>query len=309
MNYAFEVPENKKIRVIINTDAKNEADDQFAIVHHLLTPRFMVKGIIAAHFDTRPDQLKEKTMEMSYDEINKVLALMGEEGNYKVLKGATRAMTDESTPVMSEGAQFIIDEALADDPTPLYVVFQGTLTDLAAAYMAEPRISEKLTAVWIGGGEWPVGGFEFNLWMDINAANIVFKSSIPLWQVPKNVYKMLRVSLAELQFRVRPYGEIGNYLFQQMVDFNKKFAHYAAWPQGESWNLGDQPTVSVLLEEHEHEFDWKPAPLFSKEMFYIHGQKNRAIKVFKSVDSRFTLEDFYCKLELNYPRKTNPATH
>ena len=78
MNYDFTVPKQKKIRVIINTDAKNEADDQFAIVHHLLTPKFEIKGIIAAHFDTRPDQGKEETMDMSYQEVKKVLSLMGE---------------------------------------------------------------------------------------------------------------------------------------------------------------------------------------------------------------------------------------
>ena len=35
----YEFPADKKIRVIVNTDAKNEADDQFAIVHAILTPR------------------------------------------------------------------------------------------------------------------------------------------------------------------------------------------------------------------------------------------------------------------------------
>ena len=29
--YAYQVPENKKIRVIVHTDCKNEADDQFAL--------------------------------------------------------------------------------------------------------------------------------------------------------------------------------------------------------------------------------------------------------------------------------------
>ena len=31
--YAYQVPENKKIRVIVHTDCKNEADDQFALAH------------------------------------------------------------------------------------------------------------------------------------------------------------------------------------------------------------------------------------------------------------------------------------
>lgn len=37
-NYAYTVPENKKVRVIVHTDCKNEADDQYAVAHHLMTP-------------------------------------------------------------------------------------------------------------------------------------------------------------------------------------------------------------------------------------------------------------------------------
>ena len=80
----FEVPDSKKKRVIISSDVKNEADDQFAIMHHLLTPSEDVKGIIAAHFE-RNVRLAEagsamlcnrgKTMELSYEEGKKILEL------------------------------------------------------------------------------------------------------------------------------------------------------------------------------------------------------------------------------------------
>lgn len=42
----FSFPPEKQVRVLVNTDAKNEADDQFAIVHALLTPSFDLRGII-----------------------------------------------------------------------------------------------------------------------------------------------------------------------------------------------------------------------------------------------------------------------
>jgi len=42
----FQVPEPKRVRMLMKTDAKNEADDQYAIVHALLTPMFNHKGII-----------------------------------------------------------------------------------------------------------------------------------------------------------------------------------------------------------------------------------------------------------------------
>ena len=42
--YSFKVPEDKKINIIIDSDAKNEADDQYAIVHALLSPKIKREG-------------------------------------------------------------------------------------------------------------------------------------------------------------------------------------------------------------------------------------------------------------------------
>ena len=35
-------------------------------------------------------------------------------------------------------------------------------------------------------------------------------------------------------------------------------------------------------------------------MTYIHGQDNREIRVYRSLDVRLTLEDFFAKLALNF---------
>lgn len=77
MKLPFDIPEKKKIRLIINTDAKNEADDQYAIVHALLTPRFKIKGIIAANYAKSASVMNrtENSMLESYIEIEKVLSL------------------------------------------------------------------------------------------------------------------------------------------------------------------------------------------------------------------------------------------
>ena len=76
--YRFKVPEKKKVRMIVYTDCKNEADDQFALAHHLLTPKFIVKGIIGAHFNIKPQQLGEgNTAKASYEEMKKELCIMG----------------------------------------------------------------------------------------------------------------------------------------------------------------------------------------------------------------------------------------
>ncbi|MBS5521867.1 MAG: nucleoside hydrolase [Clostridiales bacterium] len=302
--YDFKVPEKKKIRVIVHTDCKNEADDQFALAHHLMTPKFIIPGIIAGHFEKNPQEYGAgNTVEASKDEIIKILSLMGIEEEYKakVYVGAKGPMEDEKMPIDSQGARFIIEEAMREDEHPLFAVFQGCLTDLASAILMKPEICERMTAVWIGGGKYPEGCPEFNLYQDIAAANVVFASKMPLWQIPINVYKQIAVTLTELSIRVKPCGAIGKYLFEQMVAFNDQCSEQIFWPHGESWGLGDQGTVTVLLEERERmNYDWIPAPKISKEMSYIHGQNNRPIRVYHTLDSRFTMEDFYAKLTYNF---------
>ncbi|QOS79413.1 nucleoside hydrolase [Paenibacillus sp. JNUCC31] len=300
MKLPYDVPQRKKIRLIMNTDAKNEADDQFAIVHALLTPRFIIKGLIAAHFGY---QKSTTSMQDSYDEIQKVLTLMHIHGQVPVFKGAKERIFDERTPQPSEGAELIIREALSDDQAPLYAVFLGPLTDLASAYLIEPSIAGRLTALWIGGGHWPEGGGEYNLYNDIHAANVVFQSGIDLWQVPLTAYSTIRVTIAELALKVRPYGEIGRYLFDQLVNYNDLMAKMMPdidWPKGESWCLGDSPAVSLLLDDHQFGYEMKPPPRFTEEMIYMHGQNGRQIRVYHYVDPRFTLEDMFAKLALQY---------
>ena len=55
-----------QVRVILDTDAKNEADDQFAIVHALLSPSLDVRGLVPAHFGNRrgPESMQESREEI-----------------------------------------------------------------------------------------------------------------------------------------------------------------------------------------------------------------------------------------------------
>jgi purine nucleosidase len=303
-NYAFNVPDAKKVRMLVYTDCKNEADDQFTLAHHLMTPKIMVKGIIGAHFMISPQEWGPgNTAQASVDEINKVLSLMGLDDHYPVAKGAEYPLKDENTPNPSEGAKMIVEEAMKEDDRPLFIACQGSITDLASAILIEPRICLRLTAIWIGGGAYPTGGWEFNLANDVTAANVIMKSTMSLWQVPINVYKQMTVSLAELQHRVRPYGKIGAYLFDQMAAYNEK--GFPNWPHGESWILGDQPTVGVLLENNEktYIYDVVAAPSFDYvSMKYKYGASSRTIRVYNQVDVRLIMEDFYAKLAVNFPQ-------
>jgi purine nucleosidase len=284
------LPIEKRARLILNTDAKNEADDQYTIVHALLTPTFDFHGIIPAHFGS----IKSKTsLRDSHDEVMKILDLMDLKDRVRVEPGAEGSMPDETTPMASAGARLIIEEGMKDDPRPLYVAFLGPLTDMAAALLMEPGLNERnICIVWIGGGQWPVGGREYNLSNDIHAANVVMKSKVQLWQIPMPVYRMMAVSYAELMERVYDKGAIGKYLVEQLIDWNLRMH---AGPI-EHRSLGDTPALSVILNPNGGISEWLPAPEFNSLMNYVHTGANRPIKVYHSIDVRYILEDFYAKL-------------
>lgn len=290
----YTIPENKKIRVIVDTDAKNEVDDQFAIVHALLTPSFDLRGLIAAHFG---QEKSARSMQDSREEIDRLLGMMHPASPVSVRNGAPHALQDEKTPVPPDGARLIISEALSDDPRPLYIAFLGPLTDMASALLMEPAIAQRnVTVIWIGGRDWPKGGWEYNLKNDVHAANVVFGSEITVWQVPRNVYRMMPVTFAELEARVFPQGELGRYLAKNVWEFNNA----AASRPTEYRILGDSPTIGLMLFDGCGAYTMQPAPRLNDDLTYDHTGANREIRVYQTIDARFILEDFYAKLHQAY---------
>lgn len=280
-------------RVIIDTDAKNEADDQYAIVQAALTPSFDLRGMIAAQFGNTK---YPETMLESRKELDLLHRLIGGTPSYPILNGAPTPIPDEKTPAPSEGAELIVAEAMRDDTdTPLYVAFFGPLTEMASALLMEPRIAERnVTVVWIGGAQYPDGGREYNLSNDVAAANVVFSSSVELWQIPSSAYTLMGTTYAELVTKVSGRGELGDYLVDQLVEHNSRTQPL----MGEYRSLGDSPAVGLIINPRAGQWSMLPAPRFNADQTYVHDTGNRAIKVYHWIDPRFVHEDFFAKLDL-----------
>ena len=284
----IKIPDSKKIRVIIDTDAACEADDPFAIAQALMSPKLIVRGILAEHF-REPDSTKR-----SYDEVRTVLEAM--DVDVPVFMGQNGPL--ESDSEISPAAQFIIDEAGAG---PLYILCQGAITNVAMALRACPEIKDKIIIVWIGThgiqniGK-PVPFREFNAGNDVTAANEVLQSGAKIWLVPSDVYTTISVTLAELKVKVEPYGKIGHHLYHNMIDYN--LSERAGWTQGESWSLGDSPAIAIAINPGCGKFVEAPAPWINDETGSEAREGAPIIRVYTSVDSRFILEDFFAKLKL-----------
>lgn len=193
LGYSF--PAQFAKRVIVCTDAHNEADDQFAIVHHLLTPCENVLGVVASHYEYMTNMMIGKaremgwseerlqkhlvslqfaplrgSMELSYGEIRRVMSLMDVD-DVPVLRGAIGPLASLSGNEENEGVDIIIREARKRDSGRLYVCFLGAITDMALALRKAPDIADNVTVIWIGGGRYPEGGNEYNIGQDVDAAN------------------------------------------------------------------------------------------------------------------------------------------
>ena len=299
--FGFTVPSDNRIRMIVDTDAANEADDQFAIMHHLLTPTFDIRGIIAAHFERKPGN-DGASMEKSYEEIQKVLRL-AQIDDVPVYRGCTHPLTSVQDAPESEGADFIIEEAMKTDDRPLYIAVQGAATNVAAALNKAPEIGERMTVLWNGGGVYPDGGWEFNLMQDIDACRVLLESKAGVWQSNIDVYSRYEISMAELASRIRPCGKIGAYLFEQLLEENE-IEYNIPLPEfrrGENWSLGDNTTIAMLME-NQATGHWymRKAPKINDDMTYSDNPEGKEIKVFTDLDYRMSLEDFYAKMALAY---------
>lgn len=291
MKYQFTVPEAKRVRVIVSTDAACEADDPFAIAHALLSPKLDVRAVVAEHF------MCEGSMELSFAAAQKLLGLM--KSDVPVLHGQ---VWPKVAGEISEGAQCIIGEARKDDPRKLFVLCMGAVTTAAAALAAAPDIAARMTIVTIGGRgyrEHHTDFREFNWGNDPDAINYILeKTCVPLWQIPASGYAHIRVSLATLQRHVAPCGEVGAYLLRQMDEYNN--GPHAGWTAGESWSLGDNPSVAVVIDDCAGRSWWESAWLIDADTNYVRELPERKIRVYHTINSHFVLEDLFDKLALNF---------
>ncbi|NCT92397.1 nucleoside hydrolase [Cellulomonas sp. APG4] len=279
-------------RLLLSTDAKNEADDQFAIAHALLSPTLDLRGVLPAHFGTRvPDSRAQ-----SRAEVDLLLALAGRT-DVTVADGADGPLGDRTTARPSEASQLIVSEALAEDEAPLFVVALGPLTDVASAILSEPGVAASgATVVWIGGPPYddvePVYWPEYNLSNDIAAANVVFSSGLEIWQVPMDVYTRVGVSYSELDHRVRPHGRLGGYLVRQLHEWNAQHMSRAV----DHRSLGDQPGIGLVLNPFGAVWRRLPAPSFNADGSATQGEPSRRVRVCRELDTRWLLEDFFHKI-------------
>ncbi len=176
-NVGKENQDDKRIPVILDTDANNELDDQHAIAYLIRNREtFEIPGITVN--TTRNGGL----IDQHYDEAVRILQLFNLQDSIPVKKGANGTFA-EIRPKLSEkdfdGAEavnFIIQQAKAYKDKGLVLLPIGKLTNIALALEKEPGISDHVRIVWLGSN-FPDPG-EYNLDNDTSALNYLLNHDV-----------------------------------------------------------------------------------------------------------------------------------
>lgn len=210
-------------RIIIDTDPGQ--DDAVAILLALASPEdFDVLGIVAVAGNV-PLALTEKN-------ARRIVELAGR-SDVPVHAGCVRpmvrplrtaehvhgrtgldghALPEPSVPLAEKhGVDFIVDTVMAAPEGEITLCTLGPLTNVAMALIKQPAIAGRLARiVMMGGAYFEVGNItptaEFNIYVDPHAADVVFRSGIPLTVAPLDLtHRMLTT-----EARRQAFAAIGN---------------------------------------------------------------------------------------------------
>jgi inosine-uridine nucleoside N-ribohydrolase len=245
--------------MVLDTDTFNEIDDQFALVHTLLSPeRVDLEAIYAAPFFNEKSDGPADGMRKSFEEIQQVLARLGHMRT-PVLEGATEWLAGTRVARQWPASADLINRALSGADDPLYVVAIGAPTNISNALLLAPEIIDHIVVVWLGGHSlgWPTAR-EFNLKQDVYASQLLFDSGVALVHVPCfSVADHLITTQDEIDHYVRPAGKVGAFLADRYTEYvdagvgvSKVIWDIAAtgWLLDESWTTTVLATSPVLTD-------------------------------------------------------------
>lgn len=307
---ANSTPAKPRMRVIIDNDFSGDPDGLFQLAHHLLSPSVEIPFVIGSHIH-RGDFLDGSAMQAENAAMyaRKLISVIGVGHRPPVMTGRNVAPLPGDAPVATAVTERIIAEAKrTDTDMPLVYAAGAGLTELAEAIRIDPSIAPRLRLVWIGGREWPDltvgaparGDAEYNMTIDVAAARTLFNdSAVEIWQVPRNVYRKMLVSMAELRLALQSANAAGAFLLDALDRVRSRFAD----GMGETYILGDSPlvTLTALLSAFDpdtssSDYVVRPTPFLNEDGSYARHPRGRPMRVYRSIDTRLTFADLFAKL-------------
>jgi purine nucleosidase len=158
-------------------------------------------------------------------------------------------LTDPTMPLQTQhGVEFIIETLRREAAGTVTLCPLGPLTNIAQAFLRAPDIIEKVQEiVLMGGAYFEVGNVtpaaEFNIYVDPEAAEIVFKSGVPLVVMPLDVTHKVLTTRA----RVAAFRALGTEVGRVAAEWAEFFERFDKEKYGSDGGPLHDPTVVAYV--------------------------------------------------------------
>lgn len=237
-------------------------DDAIAMVLALASPELDVKSITASAGNQTPDKTLRNVLRM--------LTLLGRQ-DIPVAGGARKPLMREliiadnvhgesglDGPALPEPdfapqactAVELMAKTLRESPQPVTIVATGPQTNVALLLNSHPELHDKIARIVLMGGAMVLGNWqpaaEFNIYVDPEAAEIVFQSGIPVVMAGLDVTHRAQIHGLDIE-RFRQVGNPVATIVAELLDFFMEYHKDAKWGFTGA-PLHDPCTITWLLK-------------------------------------------------------------
>jgi purine nucleosidase len=296
-------------RVLLDTDANNELDDQHAIAYMLFSGDvFDVEAITVNRTRGGGD------VELQAQEAERITTLAGLRRVFPVYRGANGSFA-EIAPHVGEsnfdGAS-AVNEIIRQAKAPgsqLTLVPVGKLTNIALALKKDPSIASKVRVVWLGSN-YPEPG-EYNQENDEGALQYVLDTSVPFeialvrYGTPSGT-DHVRVTRDEIHQRMpgkgprirTPVTGRNGGKFATFGDYSVDlFDHIELSGTPPSRALYDMAAVAIVKHPAWAHPRTIPAPTLENGKWVERPDNPRTITIWENFDRDAIMQDFYATME------------
>ena len=297
-------------RVLLDTDANNELDDQHAIAYLLFSgDAFDVEGITVNRTRGGGD------VEMQAVEAERIVTLAGLRRVFPVIRGANGSFAEIAPHIREKrfdghaAVDAIIAQAKASTSQPLVLLPVGKLTNVALALLKDPSIASKVRIVWLGSN-YPEPG-EYNQENDEGALQYVLDTDVPFeialvrYGTPTGT-DHVRVTREEIRQRMpgkgprvrKPVGGRHGGKFATFGDYSVNlFDHIELSGNPPSRALFDMAAVAIVKNPAWAKPRKIPAPKLVDSKWVERPDNKRMITLWEHFDRDAIMNDFYAAME------------
>jgi inosine-uridine nucleoside N-ribohydrolase len=221
-----------RIPVILDTDLGDSIDDALALAFALNSPELDVRAVTTVIDDVESKTRLAWKMLGVYNRRDIALAMGAPEPLLDpALSTASKefeVLTRNDTipdAARKRAADVIIDTVL-QSRGKITIVAIGPLTNIALALKTDPRIKNNIERIVIMGGAYLSSETEYNVKRDRAAADIVFRSGVPITAVGLDVTSQCKVREKDLD-RLRLANDPTSNFLSRLIDLSEEQTHDA----------------------------------------------------------------------------------